>query len=104
MNIKHLDHKLQQSFHFVQNDMITLQNRNYELLQRVERLERALIQRAFQPQQRQQQLQLIGNRETREVHTPDCLFARSMNFSHQIVFGSKQDALRAGFNECVCLY
>ncbi len=103
MNFNQLDRKLQHSFHFVQNDMIALQNKQHELLQRIERLERVLMRQAFQ-QRQPRVMQCIGNRETREVHAPDCLLARGMNFMHQIVFASKQDALRSGFSECVCLY
>jgi len=103
MNIHQIDRNSRTSFHFVQNDMIALQNQQYELQQRVERLERLLMRQALQ-QRQSPSLQLIGNRETLEVHAPDCLLARSMNFTHQIVFASKHEALRAGFNECVCLY
>ncbi len=102
MDMNNFDQKLRTSFHFVQNDIIALENEQYELLRRVERLEKILMRQLLQ-RQRITASQLIGNRETREVHTPDCLLARSMNFRDQIVFPSRQQAMQYGFTECICL-
>ena len=102
MKLNQIDQNIRTSFHFVQNDMIALQNKQYELLQRLERLERLLMRQNMQKPFRVSHY--VGDRATREVHTPDCLLARSMDHMNQIVFESKQTATRAGFRECVCLY
>ena len=103
MSMNHIDQNIRTSFHFVQNDVIALQNKQYELMQRVERLERLLMRQTMQ-QRTPRVLHYVGDRATREVHAPDCLLARSMDQMNQIVFESKQIALRSGFRECVCLY
>ena len=102
MNMKQLDQALRNSFHFVQNDMIALENQQYELLRRIERLEKALLRKAFQ-QQPVVLRELVGNVQTREVHASDCLLARSMNQRYHMIFSSKNAAREAGFTECVCL-
>jgi|GEM_PF-4617322 hypothetical protein len=101
MKIHHLDRNVRSSFHFVQNDMIALQNKQFELAHKVERLERLFARQLLQRQQTVQQY--VGNRETRELHAPDCLLARSMGSHQQIIFPSRQNALRSGFSECICL-
>ncbi len=103
MNINNIDNKLRNSFHFVQNDIIALENKQHELLDRIERVERFLMRQAVQPV-RKQVIEYVGNRETREIHKPDCILARGIDQRSQIVFASKHNALQAGFSECVCLY
>lgn len=97
-----MDQKLRTSFHFVQNDMIRLENQQHALLERVERVERVLMGKAAM-QSKARSLEYVGNRETRELHTADCILAKSMDRRHQMVFGSKRDALISGFSECICL-
>ena len=103
MNMQDIDLKLRNSFHFVQNDIIAIENKHQELLERIERVERILMRQAVQPA-RKQVVEYVGNRETREIHKPDCILARGMDHRNQIVFASKQSALQSGFSECVCLY
>ena len=104
---KNFDEKIRTSFYYVQNDIISLENQQHELLERVERIERFLMRGGVQQQtqrQPQQVLEYIGNRETREIHAPDCLLARSTDARNQIIFESRQAALRSGFSECICLF
>ena len=98
-----VEKRLRNSFHFVQNDIISLENRQQELLERVERIERLLMRQAFKPVNRQTAAYLVGNRDTREIHAADCILAKSMDMRSQIAFDSKHAALRAGFSECICL-
>ena len=101
MKLHHLDRNVRTSFHFVQNDMIALQNKQFELSRKVDRLERLLARQLLQRTSSAQQY--VGNRETRELHAPDCLLARSMGNRQQVIFPSRQNALRSGFSECICL-
>jgi len=100
MNLTKMDRKLKNSFYGVGNDIAALQNVQHELLRRIERLERMLMRKALQ---RQRTGNYVGNKHTGEVHTADCLLARSSEGHQQVLFPSRIDARRAGFSECICL-
>src|SRR3989338_10726056 len=94
------EQKLKRSFFLVRNDIFALQNAQEQLMQRMERIERLLLSR---PRPSQSYAHYVGNKQTSEIHTPDCILARGTESNHQVMFMSRHAALQAGFSECICL-
>jgi len=99
---------LMRSFHFVKNDIIALENRQNALLTRIKHLEdahhRLILAFNHTTALSHASFRLIGDNITKEIHTEDCILARSADALNRRVFHSKLDAKNKGFNECICMY
>jgi len=92
-----LEQNTKNSFHFVKDDILMLEQEHKALLQRVIYLERqiSLLQ--------QQEPRFVGNKRTKDLHKSDCLLAQSTSGEQRTIFHSKSTGHRQGYKDCICL-
>jgi len=47
--------------------------------------------------------QIIGNLDSRKFHYHNCPFAKKISEDNKVEFLNIEDAVKKGFNECVCI-
>lgn len=117
--LQRIESRLVHSFSNVHQDVERLTNENTVLkahlqdmqfsIEKLEEQHASLLQVLATFQEKEmKQLQryagfFIGIQDTRELHREDCLLAKVDGERGRIIFDTKDEALKKGFQECVCL-
>ncbi len=115
---------VRESFQRVKNDINKLERKQLgyddslesiwknqsEIFQRLERLEEdqrkiffILANKVIGQKGVGQSDNLVGIKETRELHNEDCILVRSSNPKSKIYFSDWKEAKKQGFKDCICL-
>lgn len=47
--------------------------------------------------------EIVGNKDSKKFHYSDCPYGKKINIENKIVFKNIEDAVKHGYDECVCI-